>query len=413
MAQLPSLLSRETVANPFEYFDVLRTQDPVHWSEEYRSWILVRHEDVVSGLQAPELSSDRIAPVIQRMRSKDRPDFSLIETFEFLDRWLVFRDPPEHTQLRRLVHGAFSPRIIAAMKEKVVAVADDLLDAAELKLSRGEDVDLIAEIAFPLPAIVIAEMLGVPREDRDQFKKWSDDISALVFGGLEDVDRHARAQVGMRELVDYMTALVGERRRLPQEDLTTRLVEAESSGQRLSEPELVAVCVNLLFGGHETTTNLIGNGTLALLNHPEQKNRLAADADLASAVVEEVLRYDGPAKSVVRVAREDWDVQGTAIKKGDRVFLMLAAANNDPNVFTDPRSFDLERTGPVHVGFGQGPHYCLGAALARLEGSVVLPKLFGRFPTLELSHRDLHWHPVILTRGLENLFVRTQSGILQ
>jgi cytochrome P450 len=250
-------------------------------------------------------------------------------------------------------------------------------------------------------------MLGVPAEDRDRFKAWSDDISALVFGGLEDEGRHERARVGMGELVRYITDLVEQVRREPREDLATALVRARDVDEALSEEEVVATCVNLLFGGHETTTNLIANGVLALLQHPEQAQLLREDPSLAPRAVEELLRYDGPAKAVVRVAGEDIEMRGRQIAVGDRVFLLPSAANRDPEVFERPDTVDITRTENPHLGFGMGIHYCLGASLARLEGAVSISRILERFPDLRLADEELAWNPVLLTRGLTALPVVT------
>jgi cytochrome P450 len=406
-----AILSSEAVADPYAYFAKLRVDDPVSWSDRYRSWFLTRYDDNAAALKDPRFSSDRISPVILRERRRERPDLDLVETFELLNGWLVFRDPPEHTRMRRLVHKAFSPRMIAAMRQEVVRVTNELLDAAEAEAGPDGEFDLLKAVAYPLPAIVIAGMIGVPPEDRHRFKNWSDDISALVFGGLEDENRHERARNGMGELVGYITELVARVRVEPRDDLATELVRARDVDEALSESEVVATCVNLLFGGHETTTNLIANGVLALLGHPEQAELLvAAEAEqsalLVRTMVEEILRYDGPAKAVARVAAEDVQMRGVTIAAGDRVFLLPSAANRDPEVFENPDDLDITRTDNPHLGFGMGIHYCLGASLARLEASIAIPAILSRFPALQLATDQLSWNPVVLTRGLTRLPVR-------
>lgn len=400
------LLATEAVADPYTYLAGLREADPVHWNSRYKSWVLTRHEDVGTAMTDPRFSSDRIAPVIARERAKARPDLDLVETLELLDGWLVFRDPPEHTRFRRLVHKAFSPRIIASMRGEVERVADRLLDEVEQKAKAGEVVDLIREVAYPLPAIVIASMLGVPPGDRDRFKDWSDDISALVFGALDDPGRHARARAGMGELVTYISALLDRVREEPGEDLASALVQARDGDESLTDEELVAMCVNLLFGGHETTTNLIANSVLALVRHPDQADLLREDPSLAGKAVEELLRYDGPAKAVVRIAAEDMELGGRSIRAGDRLFVMLAGANHDPAIFDEPDALDIQRKKGSHLAFGVGVHYCLGATLARLEGTIVIPRIITRFPELRLADEALQWDAVILTRGLQRLPVR-------
>lgn len=398
------ILSPAAVADPYAYFARLRQNEPVSWDDRYHSWFLSRYEENEAAIRDPRLSSDRITPVIERERRRAEPDVGLIQTLEQLDGWMVFRDPPEHTRLRRLVHKAFSPRMVRAMREQVVAVTDELLDAAQVQAAAaGGTIDLLQAVAYPLPAIVIAGMLGVPPEDRDQFKQWSDDISALVFGGMEDPSRHERARAGMSMLVAYVSQLVERARRDPRDDLATALVQAHDEDGALSESEVVATCVNVLFGGHETTTNLIANAVLALLHHPEQAELLRADVARAPAAVEEFLRYDGPAKAVVRVATDDIDLLDRRISAGDRVFLLPAAANRDPAVFDRPDELDITREQNPHLGFGAGMHYCLGASLARLEGAVTIPRILQRFPHLRLTGVPLTWKPVLLTRGLTAL----------
>lgn len=405
------ILSPAAVADPYAYFARLRESDPVCWDERYRSWFLSRYEENEAAVRDPRLSSDRITPVIERERRRTTPDAGLLETLEQLDGWMVFRDPPEHTRLRRLVHKAFSPKMVRAMREQIVAVTDELLDAAQVQAAAdGGTVDLLQAVAYPLPAIVIAGMLGVPPEDRDQFKQWSDDISALVFGGMEDPSRHERARAGMSMLVRYVSELVARARRDPRDDLATALVQAHDEDGSLSESEVVATCVNVLFGGHETTTNLIANAVLALLRHPEQADLLRDDVGRAPAAVEEFLRYDGPAKAVVRVAANDIDLLGRRISAGDRVFLLPAAANRDPAVFERPDELDITREHNPHLGFGAGMHYCLGASLARLEGAVTIPRILERFPRLQMTGEPLTWKPVLLTRGLTALPVRLGGG---
>lgn len=397
------VLGAAAVADPYKYCAELRTTDPVHWIESYRSWFVVRHDLVTEALKSDAFSSDRIAPVIDRLRGKDRPDISLIETLELLDGWLVFRDPPQHSRFRRLVHKAFSPRMIAAMRDQVVEVTDKLMEGAAANNSSDTVTDFIGEIAYPLPAIVIAGMLGVPQAERNLFKGWSDDISALVFGALEDPGRHDRARHGMGELVRFMGDLLDRVETSPGDDLATALVQSRDGGDALSRDELIAICVNLLFGGHETTTNLIANSVFGLLKNPQQKGILLGDPSVITGAVEEMLRFDGPAKSVVRVVARDTELGDKTLRKGDRVFLMLSGANHDPEVFDRPDELDLLRKPNKHIAFGAGAHYCLGASLAKLEAGIVIPRVFERFPDLSLSSEEPVWDPNLLTRGMKSL----------
>jgi cytochrome P450 len=400
------LLSATAVADPHGYFAALRSREPVAWNERYRSWVLTRYDDNQSAVKDKRFSSDRITPAIDRERQRARPDQQLLTTLELLNGWMVFKDAPEHTRLRRLVFKAFTPRMIESMRGEVVAVADGLLTDVEREIAEGKQIDLLRSYAYPLPAIVIAGMLGVPADDRDRFKQWSDDISALVFGGLDDEGRHERARSGMSGLVGYITELVARARISPGDDLIGALIRAQEADDTLTNSEIIATCTLLLFGGHETTTNLIANAVLALLQNPDQAALLLERPDLAGQAVEEFLRYDGPAKVVVRVAAEDLELRGRIIMAGQRVFLAPSAANRDPEVFERPDELDIMRTDNPHIGFGMGMHYCLGATLARLEGSVAIPRVLERFPTLALGDEPLQWQPILLTRGLVRLPVR-------
>ena len=394
------ILSEAAVTDPYEFLGRLRETNPVAWSARYRSWFVTSHALVSQALTDTSFSSDRITPVLEREQLKTDPNLDMVETLKLLNRWLVFRDPPEHTRLRRHVARCFSPRLISQMRETVVETTQVLLDDLRDEAAATGSADLKRTFAFPLPAIVIASMLGVPREDRHLFKGWSDDIAALVFGGLDDRDRHQRAHQGMTHLVEYVQALVAAVRVNPRDDLASALVHNADGEDRLTDEEAVAVCVNLLFGGHETTTNLICNGVLALMGNPAEAELLAREPERADAAIEEILRYDGPAKSVARVAAADIELGGARIGAGDRVFLMLASANRDPAVFEDPDALRVDRPRAAHVSFGAGPHYCLGASLARLEASIAIPAVLQRFPEITVSE-PLRWNSVILTRGVE------------
>jgi cytochrome P450 len=394
------MLTPELVADPYPYFHQLRREDPVHWNERYRAWVVTAYDDVVRLFRDPAISSDRISPYLERLDDAERA--AMDPVFGVLSRWLVFQDPPDHTRLRRLVSKAFTIRAVEARRESIESVIGGLLD----DLGADDEIDLIADFAYPLPAIVIAQMLGVPPTDRNLFKEWSDDISALVFGAVDDADRHERAQAGMVQLSDYLGELIARYRDSPGDNLISALVQAEEEGDSLSREEVVATCILLLFGGHETTTNLIANGLLALLRNPDQLEALRRDSALLASTVEEVLRYDGPAKVSMRVAARDIDVRDRRVREGDRVFLVPAAANRDPARFPDPDRFDVGRNDKGHVGFGFGIHFCLGAPLARLEGELGLGRLLARFPEMQLAGDDPRWHPTLLSRGMEALPVR-------
>lgn len=392
------LLSEEAVADPYGFFGRLRESDPVVFSERYRSWVVTRYDDIAGAFKDPRFGSDRITPFLEQRRAQGRRD-AVDAVFSVLADWLVFKDPPDHGRLRRLVSRAFTPRSVQQMEVRIGQIARELVEG----LPESGEVDVIREFAYPLPAIVIAEMLGVPAADRDLFKRWSDELGALVFGGLDDGGRYERATVGMFELVEYLTALIERYTAQPGDNLISGLTRARDEGDSLSHAEVVATCTLLLFGGHETTTNLIGNSLLALGQRPGLVARLGDDPQLLRAAVEELLRFDGPAKAVARVMVEDVELGGRLLRRGDRVFLVAAAGNRDPRVFERPDEVVVEREGPQHLGFGLGAHYCLGAPLARMEGVVALRTLLGAVDELALTGAPLHWHPVLLNRGLTAL----------
>jgi cytochrome P450 len=280
-------------------------------------------------------------------------------------------------------------------------VVDDLLD----ELEGRDEVDLIGGFAYPIPATIIAEMMGVPEEERPRFKDWSDCIMALVFGARGE-DRRTRAQRGLLELCDYLHTLVARFRAHPDENLITSLIQAGDADDNLTDEEIVSTCTLLLFGGHETTTNLIGNGTRTLLEHPDELARFRAEPALLGRAVEELLRFDGPSKLEVRRVAEDMDFRGRPFREGQQVLLLQLSANRDPDVFPEPDRLDLGRHPNRHITFGFGIHYCLGAAVARLEGSVGLRRLFDRFPDLSPAGEPPVWHPLLVSRGMSRFVVR-------
>jgi cytochrome P450 len=400
------LLGETAVADAPGYFGAMRARDPVVWNERYRSWIVTSHQHCATAMKSPSFSADRITPFVASKLGDDAAP-ALRATFEVLNEWMVFKDPPDHTRLRKLVNRAFTPRAVEGMRERVERLCDELLDDV---VADGH-ADLLAALAYPLPAIVIAEMLGVPAQDRDRFKHWSDQISALVFGGLEDPDRYERAAEGMQELVDYLTWLLHHYEQEPADNLITALSRAREEDDALSEAEVVSTAILLLFGGHETTTNLLANGVLALLHVPPSLAAVRDGTVAARDAVEELLRYDGPAKSVVRVVAKPVELGGKQLAAGDRVFLMLTSANRDPAVFDRPDELVLDRSPNQHLGFGVGIHYCLGAPLARLETAIAIPRVLQRLPELTLDPDvTLEWSPVLLTRGLRELPVRFTPG---
>jgi cytochrome P450 len=388
------LFGPEMLANPYPFYHRLRSLDPIHREETTGGWILTRYADVVMILRHARVSSDRA-----RVLPAGVPE-EFLPLFAFRANSMLNADPPKHTRLRLLVSKAFTPAAVEALTPLIQQVVDQSLDAVQ---AQGH-MDLIHDLAYPLPVTVICAMLGVPLEDRDRLKKWADDISATVANLAPNLrpEQYRLALESLHELRQYLHTIVAQRRAQPHDDLLSALVKAEEQGDRLSEGELYANAVLLLNAGHETTTNLIGNGTLALLQHPEQMHKLRDNPALIPSGVEELLRYDSPVQFTSRVCLEDLTLDGKQLKAGETLLLLLGAANRDPATFADPDRLDVTRTENKHVAFGLGPHFCLGAPLARLEGRIVFETLLRRLPGLHLKGTPKQRDNFNL-RGLESL----------
>jgi cytochrome P450 len=401
------LLSPELTEDPFAYFARLRAEDPVHWAEANKAWLLTRYDDVVAAYADPRLSSDRVRPLLGVLPPQRRAEYGpMLET---IGHWMVVTDPPVHTRLRKLANHAFRQQRVNAMGEWIGELVDDLLDDFA---AAGRD-DFLNRIAYPLPAAVIARMMGAPQEDRDKFQHWSDELALVAFsaGGEDRASRYTRALAGVRELQEYLAELIERRRREPGEDMISLLLSsaggegADAEGDHLDDAELMALCSLILFAGHETTTNLLCNALVALDRHPAELARLRDDPSLVNRAVEEVLRFEGPIKIIIRWVVEDHDRDGRPVKAGDRVFLVQQSANRDGGTFADPDRFDIGRaTQPLHVGFGRGIHACLGAQLARIEARVALPKILGRLGGVRVLG-EVAWRPNIASRAVTGLRV--------
>lgn len=392
-----NLSAPEVIADPYPYFHQLRAEDPVHWNPKWGGWILTRYDDVQFAFQDRRLSADRMTPFMKGLPPNEAEE--LQPSFRIFSKWMVFTDPPTHTRLRLLVNKAFTPRRVEGLRPRIQAIVDELLDAIA---DKGQ-VELIRDFAYILPVTVIAELLGVPPQDREMIKHCSDEITLFIFGAIGVEDRRQRAQQALLELVDYLRAIIEARRQAPRDDLISALLAAKERDDLLSEDEIIATCVLVLFGGHETTTNLISSSVHALLRHPEQMDKLRNDPSLIATAVEEFLRYDGPSKSMVRLALEDYELRGRQIRKGQRLLLVQSAANHDPEQFADPDRLDIIRQPNPHVAFGYGIHFCLGAPLARIETQIAINTLLRRLPGLRLQTEQLEWHPTIVSRALKAL----------
>ncbi|HVP08605.1 MAG TPA: cytochrome P450 [Burkholderiales bacterium] len=392
----------EFIADPFPVFRRLREEDPVHWSPRLKAWILTRYDDVKAVCLDKEVSSDRLRPFFATLPGPEAERISQI--IRYLTHWMVFRDPPEHTRLRRLTSKVFHLRSMNAMRPQV----EELVDWLFARIGARREVDFIADFAGPLPALVIMAMLGVPREELAKVKRMSDDMALFIGSSRMSPEKYAIAEAATREMAGFFLELIGEKRLNPRNDLLSQLVSLEDEGDRLSEDELVASCILLLFAGHETTTNHLGNGLLSLLRFPDQLEALRAEPALAPRAVEELLRHDGPSGAQVRVVKVAQAMRGKALKPGDRVFIMLNAANRDPEAYENPDRLWLERGGPAHLTFGFGMHLCLGFPLARLEGQIALPAVLKRWRRIELAvaPERIDWLNSMVFRGMKAMPLR-------
>jgi len=394
------LKSPAVARDPYPAFAWLRDRDPVHWSESLGAWVVTRYADVLEIWNHPDLfSSDRFRKVGAEFTSQ-RPEVRAVASV--LSEWLVFRDPPDHTRLRGLLQKTFTPRQLANVRPQIQAAIDALIDEA---LPQHE-IDFAAQFAFPLPALVIALLLGAPSSDIEAIKHWSDELAAYLGGSLDGRDNFTRARAGVQALVDYFTDLLREKRRNPGEDLIGLMLRAEHEGHTLGSEEIVSNCVLLLFAGHETTTNLLANGLLHLLRHPDRLAQLRARPELDASAVEELLRIESPVPATVKIATRDVEFAGAALRAGQMVLPFLSSANRDPRQFADPDRLDLARAPNRHLAFGWGIHFCLGAPLARLEAALAFRSLLERVPSLALADPDPRWRPWLFFRALEELRVR-------
>jgi len=394
------LKSPSMARDPYPAFAELRDRDPVHWSESLGAWVVTRYADVLEIWNQPELfSSDRFRRVRAEFTSQ-RPEVRAVAAV--LSKWLVFRDPPDHTRLRALLQKAFTPRQLANSRARIQAAIDALIDDALAK----SEIDFVSQFAFPLPALVIALLLGAPGEDIEAIKQWSDQLAAYLGGSLDGEDNFTRARAGVDGLVAYFGDLLREKRRSPGKDLIGLMLRAEHDGHTLSGEEIVSNCVLLLFAGHETTTNLLANGLLHLLRDPDAAARLRARRDLDATAVEELLRIESPVPATVKVPTRDVAFHGARLRAGEVVLPFLSSANRDPRQFADPERLDLARAPNRHLAFGFGIHFCLGAPLARLEAALAFRSLLERIPALALADAEPHWRPWLFFRALEELRVR-------
>ena len=391
--------------DPFPMLRRMREDEPVHWSPRLKAWVLTRYDDIKAVCLDREVSSDRLRPYFATLPGAEAARIGQI--IRYLTHWMVFRDPPEHTRLRRLTSKVFNLQSMNAMRPAAEELVHWLLD----NIAKREEIDFVADFAGPLPALVIMAMLGVPRGELAKVKRMSDDMALFIGSSRMSQDKYEIAECATHEMAAFFLELIHDRKKAAQKDLLSQLVHLEDDGDRLSEDELVATCILLLFAGHETTTNHIANGLLALLRFPKELDLLKGNPELAPRAIEELLRYDGPSGAQVRVVKVEQELRGKTLKPGDRVFIMLNAANRDPEAYEQPDRLHLARGGPAHLTFGFGMHICLGFPLARMEGQVALPAVVRHWRKVALAvpEERLEWLNSMVFRGMTAMPLRVSA----
>lgn len=391
-----------TINDPIPVLRALQEHAPVYWCEVLRGWVITRYDDVKAVLRNDDFSADRITP-FYAAQSPER-QAKIEQLVHYLNTWVAFRDPPQHTRLRKLMKTVFTPETAAGQRPVVEKSVDRLIT----RLEGEHEFDFIREFAFPLPAMVIMDLLGLPEEDMDDLKDWSNQMQLFIGSATASPQKYDLAEAGATAMAAYFRAAMRKREQYPGKDLISQLMGLRELDDELSEDEVIGTCMLFLFGGHETTTNLIGNGVRVLLEHPEEKQRLLQDASLIDSAVEEILRYDGPTGASVRIVKNSHSMHGTRLNAGERVFVMINAANRDPRAFKDPDRVDITRSPNNHLTFNYGPHFCMGAPLARLEGQVAIGEVLRRLPGITLATEGYDYMDTMIMRGVRSMPVRIE-----
>jgi cytochrome P450 len=396
------IFSEDILQNPYPTYTRLLEEGPLHYVDvgsKWAVWSVFSHAECSSIAKDPRCSAKRAQQLLLPLPLSRQAEFG--ELARMFSLWLIFMDPPEHTRLRKLLNKGFSPSAIEALRPRVEAIVDRMLKP----LKPGAEIDLLSAFANPMPVGVISEMMGVPGALHGTFLEWSRAIALFRGSPNRTVEQARAAQDAMLHLTDYFRKTVAERKRHKGDDLISLLIDIEEEGEALTEEELYAQCIALIFAGHETTRNLIGNGMYTLLQYPEQTLELRDNPEVIRSAVEELLRYESPVQFTARVLKEDIEVCGQRIPKKWTILCMLGAANRDPKRFKDPNQLDLKRLNNQHLAFSAGPHACIGSQLARLEGQVAIQKLVQRFPKMKLSGPRPEWASTFGLRGLNSLNV--------
>jgi cytochrome P450 len=396
------LFTGETLQDPYPTYARLHEEGPIHFVDiggQWAVWSVFRHAECSSVAKDPRCSAKRAQQMIVTLPVGSQAEFS--ELARMLSLWMIFMDPPEHTRLRKLLNKGFSQAVLESLRSQIETSVDRMLQP----FVRGSEVELLREFANPMPVRIISEMLGIPHELHDTFVKWSRDIALFRGNPNRSVEEARAAQNALTQLTAYFRETVAERRRNKGTDLISLLIDIEEEGEVLTEEELYAQCIALLFAGHETTRNLIGNGMFTLLRHPEETKELGEKPEMIRTAVEELLRFESPVQFTARVLKEEMEICGQRIPKRWSVLCMLGAANRDPKQFKDPDRLNLSRLNNQHLAFGAGPHFCIGNQLARLEGQVAILNLVQRFPQMKLAGPRPEWASTFGFRGLKELRV--------
>lgn len=393
----------DVLRSPHEVFAQLRETEPVHWCPKLSGWVVTSYELVTEVLTTNSIyTADRFTPFQERLPEEKRATAN--EVLRWFRHWMVFRDPPDHTRLRRHMANILNVPVFDSKYETVVSVVDDLLD----RIPAGEDIDFFQSFSLWMPGLVVADLLGVERDKLLEVKQWSDDMMTFIGSSRGVPDKYERARRGANAMGTYFLDLVAKRRAEPGNDALSMLIASEVEGERLGDDELVGCMMMVLNGGHETTANLLNNSMLALAHHPDVVQELRKSPEKMTSAVEEFLRYDSPVLSLGRFVAADTELGDQKIRKGDRVFAMLVGANRDPSVFRNPNELNITRTPNPHMAFGKGPHFCLGTPLARVEGQIALSAVLRRFSRIELREAvtSIPWLNSMVTHGPSRLPVR-------
>jgi cytochrome P450 len=402
------MFEKAFITNPYPTYHEWLERGRLFWSPDFfgGAWVLPHYKDNCELLrESDRLTTEKSGGLVAQFPAQYQAELRSLD--EYLARWLAFIDPPKHLRIRRLLQKGFTAEVLQSFRPRVQTIVDDLLARAIVQ----KRLDMISDFAYSLPVRVVCAMLGVPDKDHATFVQWMDELAMFLGNASSTVEAAYVAKVALDKLTNYFRELIPARRNHAGADLISILVRAEEEGEVLSEEELYAQCVFFLFAGHETTSNLIGNGMLCLLRHPEQLDMLRAQPSLMAGFIEEALRYEGPMQYTFRMARRDFDLFGHSIKKGQVLVFLFGAANRDPQVFSEPDTFDISRQKNNHLTFGHGLHHCIGAATARMEAAIAFSTLLRRVSDFRLINEDPEWRDVFRFRGLKSLPLQFETRI--